>query len=280
MKRLPLHPRLARMLVASGGSRDVAAACALLSERHALPRHPANTTSDLLSAVDDRDTMAPHVREVARRLADLARGAAGDDTAGGRGDVFLRAIFSGYPDRVGRRRAPGSSKFVLASGHCAVLGAQSGVRDAPLIVAIDVQAARRGEVAEATIRIASAIDAAWLEPTDVKIHHAIDAGRVRAVERALYGELVIGERPAPIDPLVAGPLLAAAYRARGLSEADEQLLRRLRFAELPAAAGDVDALIARGADGRRSLDEIDLGAAIEWSTARELERRAPAIISV
>jgi ATP-dependent helicase HrpB len=280
MKRMPLHPRLARMLLAASGSADVAVACALLSERHVLPRHPANTSSDLLSAVDDREMVPPHVREVARRLADMAAATVDAVSTAAREESFLRAMFSGYPDRVARRRAPGSPKFLLASGHGAVLGSESGVRDAPFIVAVDVQAARRGEVAEATIRIASAIDPAWLEPTDIRVDHFVEGGRVRAVERTLYGELIVGERPAAIDPLAAGPLLAAAYRARGLSAGDEQLLRRLRFAGLPAEKSDVDALIAQAADGRRSLDEIDLQGALEWSASRELERRAPETIAI
>jgi ATP-dependent helicase HrpB len=282
MKRVPLHPRLARMLLASRGSRDVAVACALLSERHALPRRPANTSSDLLSAVDERDAVPPHVREVGHRLAELAKDAVADEApaAGGHDEAFLRAIFAGYPDRVARRRAPGSPKFLLASGHGAALGPESGVRDAGFIVAVDVQAARRGEIAEAGIRIASAIEAAWLEPTGVRVDHALEAGRVRAVERTLYGELVIAERPAPVDPIAASELLAQGYRARGLSPADEQLVRRLRFAELPSLNEDVDALIARAAAGRRSLDEIDLPAALDWSVARDLERRAPAAIAV
>ena len=280
MKGLPLHPRLSRMLLESRGSRDVAVACALLSERHMLPRHPATTSSDLLSAVGDRDGVPPHVRDVARRLSEMVEEAADTSSAAPREDDFLRAIFSGYPDRVARRRAPGSPKFLLASGHGAVLGRESGVRDAAFLVAVDVQAARRGEIAEAAIRIASAIDPSWLEPSEIRVEHTIESGRVRAVERTYYGELVIGERPAAVDPLAAGPLLAAAYRARGLSDADEQLLRRLRFAGLPAETADVDALLARAADGRRSLDEIDLAAALDWSTARELERRAPERIEV
>ena len=52
VRRLPLHPRLARMLVAAGGARQVAQACALLSERHLLPPRTASTSSDLLSALD------------------------------------------------------------------------------------------------------------------------------------------------------------------------------------------------------------------------------------
>jgi ATP-dependent helicase HrpB len=234
----------------------------------------------LLSAVGDRDGVPPHVRDVARRLSEMVKHAADTSSAAPREDDFLRAIFSGYPDRVARRRASGSPKFLLASGHGAVLGPESGVRDAAFLVAVDVQAARRGEIAEAAIRIASAIDPSWLEPSEIRVEHTIESGRVRAVERTYYGELVIGERPAAVDPLAAGPLLAAAYRARGLSDADEQLLRRLRFAGLPAETADVDALIARAADGRRSLDEIDLAAALDWSTARELERRAPERIEV
>ena len=86
------------------------------------------------------------------------------------------------------------------------------------------------------------------------------SGRVRATERERYGEIVIAERPATVDPEVASRLLAEAYRARGWSEADTQLLRRLRFAELEV---DIDALLAAAAAGRRTIDEIDPQAALD-----------------
>jgi ATP-dependent helicase HrpB len=108
MKRLPLHPRLARMLIDGGGARDIALACALLSERHASARHPANTVSDLLSAVDDEAALPPHVRDVAHRLSDVASGAIdrrADRSGSGKRDGgqrdaareqrFLRAVFAG-----------------------------------------------------------------------------------------------------------------------------------------------------------------------------------------
>jgi ATP-dependent RNA helicase HrpB len=310
MKRLPLHPRLARMLIEGGGSRHVALACALLSERHSSARQPATTSSDLLSAVDDERALPPHVRDVGRRLEQLADPPSPGGTQGDRETELLRAIFAGYPDRVARRRAPGSPKFLLTSGHGAVLGRDSGVRDAEFIVAVDVQAARRGEVAEATIRMASAIDPAWLGrgilgldsrgtrgtrrldsrgtrgPHGTRIDHDFDqiSGRVRAVERELYGEIVIAERPAKVDPEAAARLLADAYRARGWSEADTQLLRRLRFAELPV---DVDALLTAAAEGRRAIDEIDLRAALDslprrspGGGGRDLDRLAPDTLAV
>ena len=284
MKRIPLHPRLARMLLESRASRDIALACALLSERHSSPKHPATTTSDLLSAIDNEYSLPSHARDVARRLSDIAKEAI-EPTAGPaapRETEFLRAIFTGYPDRVAKRRGGASStKFLLASGHGAALGRESGVRNAQYIVAVDAQAGRRGEIAEATIRIASAIDPAWLEPTGVRVEHVFEEpAKVRAVERTYYGELVLSERPAAVDPLEAGRLLADAYLARGLQETDVQLLRRMRFAGLPSETSDVHAMIAAAAAGRQSLDEIDLRGSLDRTVARELDRHAPETIAV
>jgi ATP-dependent helicase HrpB len=294
MKRLPLHPRLARMLLHASGARPIALTCALLSERRTAPAHPATTTSDLLSAIDDERVLPPHVRDVAGRLEPLARDPDGA-AAPARLDeaAFRRAIFAGYPDRVARRRAPGSPRFLLASGHGAVLGRESGVREAEFVVAADVQAGRRGENAEATIRIASAIDPEWLidegREEDSRGRrgsrgqaghgllrretvHEYDSGsgRVRAIEQERYGAIVLTERPAAIDPAMAARLLAEAYRARGWSEDDAQLLRRLRFAGMPV---DEDALLLAAAYGRRSIGDVDLKTAID---ARELGRLAPA----
>src|SRR6185436_7691888 len=64
VRRLPLHPRLARMLVAAGGARQIAQACALLSERHLIPPRTATTSSDLLSAIDDWPSVPSHVKRV------------------------------------------------------------------------------------------------------------------------------------------------------------------------------------------------------------------------
>ena len=114
--------------------------------------------------------------------------------------------------------------------------------------------------------------------------NSIDAaGRVRAVEREQHGAIVVVERPAPVDPEIAARLVAAAYRARGWSERDEQLLRRLSFAELPV---DPDALVAAAAAGRVALAAVDLRAALDTMPggggplSRDLDRLAPDVIAV
>jgi len=276
MKTLPLHPRLSRMLIESKGHRAIALACALLAERHVLARHPSTTDSDLLSAVDDSAGLPPHVRDVASRIGQVAR-EAGDSAREMPEASLLRAIFCGYPDRVARRREAGSSRFLLASGHGAVLGRESGVHDAEFIVAIDAQAARRGATAEATVRMASAIDPAWIQPTDVRIEHTLVDGRVRATEQTYCGAIVLSELPAVPDPVEAARMLADAYRARGWTDADRHLLRRLQFA---GVAVDEDALVRAAAAGRRSLDEIDLRGALDWAVARDLDRLAPETVPV
>jgi ATP-dependent helicase HrpB len=282
MKQQPLHPRLARMLIEANGARPVALACALLSERRARPPHPPATTSDLLTAIDDERALPPHVREVASRLANGTKGTKERERIDEEG--FRRAILAGYPDRAARRRAAGSARFLLASGHGAVLGRESGVHDADFIVAIDVQAGKRGENAEATIRMASAIDRAWLATTR-HIAHEFDAavGRVRAIEREMYGAIVVAERPAAIDHDAGSRLLAEAYRERGWSEHDTQLLRRLRFAELDVDAGE---LLAAAAAGRVSLADVDLREGLDTIAgsagplSRDLDRLAPETLPV
>ena len=132
VRRLPVHPRLARMLVEAGGARPIAQACALLSERHFLPPRTASTSSDLLSAIDNWRDVPPHVQRVADDLAEKRPSPFFAEVD------FRRAILAGYPDRVAQRREPGSSNVLLASGAGATMAAESGVRDGEFLVALDV----------------------------------------------------------------------------------------------------------------------------------------------
>lgn len=276
MQRLPLHPRLARMLIEARGSRAIALACALLSERHLAPKHPPSTSSDLLSAVEDERMLPPHVREVATQLV-RAKALTHTTPVGQpfRTDdehSFRRAIFAGYADRLAKRREPGSPRFLLASGHGAVLGAESGVRNADFIVAVDVTAGRRGETSEARIRIASAVDEDWIQPTASGVEHWIDArGRVHAAERHYAGAILLSERPAEIDPDRAAELIASE-RLRRLTDEDRRLARRLRFAQLSI---DIDALVRQAAVGQRAVGDIDPASVLPWDAARRLDQLAP-----
>ena len=266
------------MLLSGGGSTQVATACALLSERHFLPPHGTTTTSDVLSAVEQEQSLPPHVTRVARDLQRLVQGDVDDRRPNQAESRFLRAVLEGYPDRVAKRRAPGSARLLLASGHGAVQLPQSGVRESEFVVAIDVQAGRRGEGAEARVRMASAVERDWLEPTATRVAHEVDDnGVVRALSRDYYGALVLNERVVPADDAEAATLLARAYVARNVPERDQQLFRRMRFAGLTV---DPAELVQRAAMGCRSLSEVDLQRDLAWNVRQDLDRLAPERLTV
>ena len=279
VRRLPLPPRLARMLIASGGSRDVARACALLSERHRLPPRTATTTSDLLSALDDWRSMPPHIHRAADHILSITQSAIQSAIRNPQ-SAMERAVLSGYPDRVARRREPGSAKFLLASGTGATLSADSGVRDAEFIVALDVSdGTGRLQTSEPVIRIASQIEPEWLTPTSSEIVHRFDTanGRVRAARVDRYDAIVLAEHPVAADPEIAAGLLAAVWLERGPRDEHQQLLRRIAFAGLDVSIAD---LARDAAYGARSIDEIDIARVLPASLARDLDRAAPARLTV
>ena len=286
-QHFPVHPRLARMLLAAQAGVEIVRACAILSERHMLPPHAATTTSDLLSALDRWEAMPPHVHRAARFIADCGLRIA--DRKGDKSAVrtpqssmisewdFRRAIFAGYPDRVAQRREAGSSSFLLATGAGATLGRESGVRDAEFIVALDVSSGISPPRTDAIIRLASRVEAEWLQPTASVIDHRFDShsGRVRAVRIDRYDGLVLAEHPQPVNPAVAGQLLSEAWRTQGPLEADQQLLRRIAFAGLPLT---IDDLLAVAVERARSLDDIRLEAAVPAEVRRHLDRDAPSTL--
>ena len=282
MQRMPLHPRLSAILLAAGGAREAAIACAVLSERHYTPQssgHRATTTSDLLSIVESQRDLPQSLRRTAETLQSLA----GDTAAPVRqplGEVaFNRAILSGYPDRVARRREPRSPRVLLSSGHGAVVGPESGVRDGEFLVALEVMAGRAGEGAEARIRMASAVERSWLEPTHTVVEHVLDpeSGSVRAVSREYYDALVLVERPAPAERAEVERLLVDLYLSRPVPDTDEQTLRRIRFAGLDL---DTRQLAERAARGIRTLRDLDLERGLTADERRRLDQMAPPFISI
>ena len=139
-----------------------------------------------------------------------------------------------------------------------------GNRCAELVVALEVTAGRRGELSEAQIRMASAVDRAWLSPTHTAIEHTLDpaSGVVRAAARDYYEAIPLVERPMAPDPDEASRMLVRAFLDRPLDEADEQLARRIRFAGIDL---DVKTLAERAAQGRRALGELSLASAVSES---------------
>lgn len=276
MLRLPLPPRLARIVVEADGHPDAVRVAALLAERHTFTWSNASTSSDLLSALDRWSDVPSPLRAYAEQLQQATDGQTRAAPPRLDESAFRRAILAGYPDRVAQRRGSNSPRFLLSTGTGAVLTGQSGVRDADFIVALDVQAPSSSADSESRIRLASAIEREWLEPTGKEVEHVVDErGVVRATETVRYDAIALRQRPVAVDAQRASELLASAWLARPRSDAERILLNRLRFAGVPL---DLPQLLGAAAAGKRSVDEIVLDDALPYDVLRQLERDAPATL--
>jgi ATP-dependent helicase HrpB len=281
MHRLSLHPRLSRVLLAAGGSFQAAAACAVLSERvPAWSFEGTSTPSDVLSLVDRLDRLPRGIRQAAEQIATQARSMLGAEVRSATEDELLRALLAGFPDRVAKRREPGSPRLLLASGYGAVLARESGVREGEFVLALEVAGGpQRGPASEGLVRLASRVEKEWLRPTRRVPAHEFDeaSGSVRAVERTFYESLVLSESPMSPDPEEATALLVAALGRRGLGEAGETLRRRLAFAGIVV---DFEGLCRRACWGVRSLSAVDLDSQLPFQVRRDLDRLAPLSLAV
>ncbi|HEX6160653.1 MAG TPA: ATP-dependent helicase C-terminal domain-containing protein, partial [Thermoanaerobaculia bacterium] len=202
LRGIPLHPRLARVLLAGGEA--AVRVCALLSE------DVRNIGSgDALALAD-----SPRLDFAARELARFAKGIP-------RGDV-RRALLAGFPDRVAMRREPHSLRLLLASGTGAVLAKESGMHSGEFIVALDVSGGQ-----EALVRIASTVEREWLTPTHEDVVHTIrDDGKVRATKRVWYDSILLKEFNVAPDPVEAWKLTEEHAK----KNVDPELVRRIAFA--------------------------------------------------
>jgi ATP-dependent helicase HrpB len=279
LARLPLPPRLSRMVVAADGHEDACLLAALLTDGRAPTPDGRTTASDLLGLIAGARAV-PHLRRAARSvraaLGELAgvapqqRGRDRRDDAPIAEDLLCRAVLAGFPDRVAQRRVQHGDALLLAAGTGARLSPASGVRNAAWLVALDV---RGSEGREAVVQLASGIERDWLAPTHTERRVWVDeTGRLRAARVRRYDALPLQEQP---DALQAEDraVLARAWQDAPRRPEERQLLARLAFAGI---ALDLDAVLATAVADLTRLDQIDLEAALPWELRQRLLTDAPA----
>lgn len=293
---LPLHPRLAHMLVLAGA--QAAELAALMAERDPLTGAPVDMALRMAAIRDVRAYADRHpwpanpgtlhrIRDEARRLRKLApKGVA---------PLGLGAMAAlAYPDRIGLRRKGDQPRYVLSGGKGAILPEGDALANDRLIVATDLD----GDTREARIRMAAALTEAELR--------ALYADRITSVEAVEWsrrdnrilsrlqerlGALVLSDRAldAP-DPTAMARAALEGLRANGLSFTPGAARLRARIALMPQL-GPVDdaSLLAdpewllpwlgkvRSLGDLRTLDLTEaLKARIGWEGQQQLDRLAPA----
>ena len=131
LRRLPLPPRLARMVVdaAREGAGALAADIAAVLTERGLGGDDVDVTHRVENFRRDRSRRAGDARTMAKRWAELA--------GGGEGDMSIGAILSlAYPDRIAKSRSNGS--FTLANGRGGNLDQASPLARAPFIAVAEL----------------------------------------------------------------------------------------------------------------------------------------------
>jgi ATP-dependent helicase HrpB len=152
---LPLHPRLAHMLMLAGPA--AAPFAALLEERDPLKGAPPDLALRMKAVTDLRGYEADHPWAAARPTLDrikqeakrLTRAVPGKDRDYTLGQMAALA----YPDRIGLRRKGEAPRWVLSGGKGAAMAPGTPLSGARLIVATDLD----GDPREATVRQAVAL---------------------------------------------------------------------------------------------------------------------------
>jgi ATP-dependent helicase HrpB len=215
---------------------------------------------------------------------------------------LLRAILAAYPDRLTRRREPGSRRGVMIGGRGVRLAEQVALGDEELYVSIDVDAAG----GEALVRQASAVERAWLPTEQVHTETVVEfdeqSEKVTAKKRVSFGSLVLEESQAalPGEEAIAGALAAAAatqiYRVIPTDDHDVAGFRtRVNclsqwmpdLALPPLDDRQLRDLLPQLASGRRSLAELRrapwlhaLKGLFTWQQLQAIDREAPERIEV
>jgi ATP-dependent helicase HrpB len=309
LRRLPLPPRLARMVVdgaAEGAGQRAADIAAILSER-GLGGNDVDLGHRLDQFRRDRSRRSEDARRMAKRWADdashdLPPAQRAPSPASGGGEASVGAILSlAYPERIAKSRG-GNGAFLLANGRGANIDLASGLAREPFLAVAELA----GTAAQSRILLAAPITPGEIEQRfadrierreDISFDAASASLRGRRSER--LGAVTLAERPMQIQTneetsriLAQGiaqlgidrlpwtkPLRQWRDRVMFLRQAEGDEWPDLSDAALAAAADDwlSPVLLHKTALADISIDELDtaIAALLPWNMKRRLDAEAP-----
>jgi ATP-dependent helicase HrpB len=288
MAEMPLHPRLARLMLEAssrGAAEDGCALAALLSAGERIPEsgHRTAAASDLFILLDrEWEPQTRRLYDQIRRILRPRRQTHHDEQA------MLISILAAFPDRVAKRRQ--GNEVLLSMGGAAVVADSSVVHGRDWLVAVEIE--ERRERGLPLVRLASAIEPEWLIdlfPQRITERDGVEwnrtAERVEAVSSMLYENLVLQEsRSGAPEPVQAAALLARKALEAGIDRFVDpgewnEFLNRLRFAAEqegfpPLTEEETSDALVSLCEGSRSFAE--LRQAVEGGAlTRAVEARLP-----
>jgi ATP-dependent helicase HrpB len=255
MARLPLAPRLARVLVEAEGLARQAALLAVLLEQkpdRLMDRVEQVCSEDIRSLERWLSFRQRQEYQQLLKLLDLYKPAPKNPTL-----ALTQALFAGFFDRVGRRK--GSVMLLSGGGSAQLDPAAVGENGLYLITGIE-------KIGRA-VRVFSAtpFPLEWvLEEAEIRTEAFWTGERVEAREQWLYRGLVVEEGPGVLEPEAASRILLQEARPvlhRLISDWEEAmlLLRRLAWLkslDFTVPELELESLLIEATAGLRSLEEL------------------------
>jgi ATP-dependent helicase HrpB len=302
LRRLPLPPRLARMVVDAGDDAALAADIALLLTERGLGGNDVDLAHRLDELRRDRSRRAKEARTMASRWAEMAR----TDLPRAFAPASKEALSPGvllalaYPDRIARSRGAGGA-FLLANGRGASLDPASALARKPYLAVAEIA----GTAAQGRILLAAALTLAEIQAhfgdqiesrDDIAFDEPSASLRGRQLRR--LGAITLAERPMKVEPgddaacrLAEGIARIGVGRlpwTKSLQQWRDRVmfLRRAEGEEWPdlsdtglAANTDWLASLFAGKSALAALAADEFGEAVRslipWNLRRRLDAEAP-----
>jgi ATP-dependent helicase HrpB len=214
LRRLPLPPRLARMVVdaADLGEAELAAEVAVVLTERGLGGNDVDLAHRVDALHRERSQRSRDALVVAKRWTRIAEDThsprrEGDqrEVSRGRGGGKLSVgslLALAYPERIAKNRGSGGA-FLLANGRGASVDPTSALARAPFIAVAEVTGtAGQGRIVLAAALDANEIEARFSDRIESREEIVFDAasGSLRARRLRRLGAIVLAEQPMPVAP--------------------------------------------------------------------------------
>jgi ATP-dependent helicase HrpB len=301
LRRLPLPPRLARMVIDAGAEGDAlpAAEIATLIGERGLGGDDVDLRERLNALRRDRSPRARDARAMAQRWADVASA----PSPRGRGALSVGVLLAlAYPERIAKNRGGAAGAFLLVNGRGVNIDPASALAREPFLAVAELAGtAAQGRILSAAPITLAEIEQRFPDRIEARKEIAFDAASasLRGRRSRRLGAIALSDQPMPV---VANddtaPKLAAGIAGLGMHRLPwikslQQWRDRVMF--LRASEGEewpdlsdaalthtvnawlAPALTAKTALGDITADELStaLRALLPWPLQRRLDAEAP-----
>ena len=301
LRRLPLPPRLARMVVDAGAEGDAlpASEIATLIGERGLGGDDVDLRERLNALRRDRSPRARDARAMAQRWAEIASA----PSSQGGGESSAGALLAlAYPERIAKNRGGGSGAFLLVNGRGANIDPASPLAREPFLAVAELAGtAAQGRILSAAPITLVEIEQRFSDRIEAREEIVFDAASasLRGRRSRRLGAIALSDQPMPVAANDdTAQKLAAGIAGLGMhrlpwTKSLQQWRDRVMF--LRASEGEewpdlsdaaltqtvnawlAPALAAKTALGEITADELNTAvrALLPWPLQRRLDAEAP-----